>query len=72
MIHAGGGWGNSGGRRGGPGPALQAAVGSDAPPQGEVTVRLVRRPDGSSHLTRIACAGAWVLRAQWLRPEDLE
>lgn len=39
----------------------------------DVTVRLVRHPDGSSSL--VALRGAvcpWVLRRRWLTPEDFD
>ena len=38
----------------------------------EWTVRVVRHRDGSSCLTRIPTALAWVLRRRWLTPEDLQ
>lgn len=36
------------------------------------TLKIVRLPDGTSHLVAIACANLWVLRRPWLTPEDVD
>ena len=51
---------------------LPRAADRGNPDAGPVTLKLVRRPDGTSFLVAIRCPHPWVLRRPWLHPEDVD